>query len=626
MKALRRNTLGDLILLAAIVIISVAIRYEGWKSWSFQDTDMLPYYLGAETQLQTGAFLGHGDLSSYNSFAPPGTVYWILMGAAVMPDLRLYALPANLLLNLFSVILLYFLVRKTLDRRTALVSGLAYGISLLGYQSVWPIGHPLYILLILVFTSWWIQKRNPWAIFFAGVVGAFGLYVDLAILPFLFIPLVAWIFFRPPMRILPLIATVAVGLLIWLPYLRYEVARDFIDIRSILTLTRISSQNTLESRTAPPYCLATLPGEPDMRAETYIPYLGSASADRLVYPAEGIKPTLYYHACTFFLNIDRNFDGGYFFTPLPILGVLLWIVFMVGLFQAAAMMVPASWTSHRALLRFSSAPVWLVAGISLIVSGLLFLGVWFSLRYMLAGKDHAFLLVAQQAQYFLPLLFFSLCAGFHLGLQPTRRDPAKVFTVFALWIPWLVVVLLAEPGRPERFWWLWPLQVALAVMALFQIVDAWKGPRWIYWVLTIVVMVAMFPAPEYFPRIQEILTRGYSGPDSGQIHVVDFIGKETRGSGKSQVAIGYRFNGDKPDTAAADPSLWYGSWFNLMLQSRWQLENTDHVPAGISDADQWRIWTPPTLPCRMEDAQTLAWLRFKLVFQSGPYCLFERTD
>jgi hypothetical protein len=613
----------DLVLLSLVALFSVMIRYEGWRSQNLVDADMLPYYAGAERQIQTGAFLDHGDLSSYNSFAPPGTVYWILLGAAFLRDVRLFALPANILLNLASVWLLYFILKSALGRKTALAAGLVYGISLLGYQSVWPIGHPLYILLVLGCTALWVQKRNGWMLFAAGAVGAFGLYVDLAILPFLFIPFVAWLAFRPPLRLVPILAMATVGLFIWLPYLRYEASKNFIDIRSILTLSRITPEATLEAKGAPPYCFATLPGEPDMRDDTYIPYLGSSVENRLVYPEPGIKSGLYYRACAIFLNMDRNFDGGYFISAAPLLGSFFWVFFMMGMFQALAMIFPPGWTSNRALQRFASTSVWRVTAVSVLMAGGLFLLSGLLLQYGAFGKERALFLVLQQAQYFLPLLLIALPLGIYLGLQTPSMSPEKAFTLCALWIPWLLVVLLAEPGRPERFWWLWPLQVGMMLMAFFRYGRALKAPAWLAWVVTIALIVAVFPASKYIPRMQNILSRGYPGEESEQVRIVDYIGQSANLTGSEYIAVGYSFHPEDSRPVASDPMRWPGTWFDLLLQTRWKMVNTDHDPQGTSRLDHWRILTPPQLPCRQEDADMVGWSTFNLVYQSGPFCLFE---
>jgi hypothetical protein len=605
--------------------IAVLIRNEGWRNQTLSDSDLLPYFLGAEAQLHSGTFLDHGDLSSYNSFAPPGTVYWVLMGAAVMPDLRLYALPANFLLNLAAAILLYLLLRNALGRAIGMTAGLVYCISLLGYQSIWPIGHPAYILSILTCTVWWIRSRNAWALFFACVIGAFGLYVDLAILPFLLILPFAWLIFRPPLRFFPILAALLIGILIWIPYLRFEVPRNFIDIRSLLLREPIQTPTELAPQVPPPYCIATLPGEPDMRGETYIPYLDSSVADRLVYPQSAGKGLLYYRVCMVFLNLDRNFDDGYFLSASPAIGTVGWIFFIMGMFLSVTMLLPSEWAQHGWLSRLRTAPLGLICATLLIAAGFFFLLSGWMLGNLWAEKDHAFLLVGTQIQYYLPWMIFAGGVGMFLGLRIPRVPARNAWLLFCTWIPWLVLVLLAEPGRPERFWWLWPLQAAVMVFALHQFVRAWTNSQWALWFASAAMIIAVIPLPSYLPRIQNAIANGYAGEDPAQIRIADYIGRTESLADHKTTAVGYRFaNG--PYLPVEDLSLWPGSWFDLLLLTRWRIENIDHPAAGISDKDEWLIWVPTTLPCQADETENLSWKRYELVLQSGPYYLFQATE
>ncbi|MGD0173314.1 MAG: hypothetical protein ABSC61_02600 [Anaerolineales bacterium] len=650
MRDTNRKLILDLFLLCLVVLFSVLVHYEGWRSATLNNPDIMPYYLGAVTQLQTGNILDRGNLSFYNSFVPPGAVYWILLGASFMPDLRLYALPANILLTLGSVIFLYLLVRDILGRETALVSGLVYGFSRLGYQTVWPIGHSIYLILILFFTNYWIRHRKPWAFFAIAIVSAFGAYDYLSILPCLFIPLIAWLLFRPPIRILPVVASLAAGLLIWFPYLQFEVPRHFIDLQSILLLSRVSNKLTLEPKGDPKSCLATLPSEPDVRDGVYVPWIDNTEYNRLVFPESGVKSSLYYHLCIMFLNMDNNFDEGYvrdgnlnadfvykqnsyldggeglFINSSPAIGVICWLFFMTGLFQSAAMFLPEKWIQWNRLSQWRSIPVWIITCIALVVSGAVFLFVAWLLRYPWIEKSHYFQLIATQANYFMPLILFAIIIGFYLGLQAPRQEPGSVFSLFSLWIPWSLLVIIAEPGVPERFYWIWPLQVAVAVMALHGYLRAWTDYHWVRWIVSVAAIVVVFPLSAYLPRIQNAITYGYAGQDSEQIQVVDFIGQKVRNAGLTRVSIGYLFPTENPFTVAKDPALWGGTWVNLLLQTRWKVENTDFNPEGISLQDRWRIWIPAVPACRQEDAKILGWENYLIVFQSGPYCVFELEE
>jgi hypothetical protein len=86
-----------------------------------------------------------------------------------------------------------------------------------------------------------------------------GMHVDMAIAPALFIVLVVWLFYRPPVRPLPLLVAGLMVLTVWSPYLKFEATRGFADMKSQLFLRSIVPEQYRQSWCDPTLMLATWP-------------------------------------------------------------------------------------------------------------------------------------------------------------------------------------------------------------------------------------------------------------------------------------------------------------------------------------------------------------------------------
>jgi hypothetical protein len=585
-------------ILLSLVLFSFLMRYRGWRSTPLGNADMLVYYVGAESMLHDGTMMAKGDITSYGSFPPPGTVYLVLPAVAWLRDPRLFSLPGDLLVNLATMFFLYMIFRQCAGRGLALAICVVFGFSRLIFMGIWPIGHPAYALGMLWFLIQWVRHRSPWWLFGALVIGAFGLYVDLAILPFLFVFPAVWLIFRPPIRLLPIAAACAIGLLIWYPYLHFETARGFADLRSIFSLTPVAGSGPVAAKT-PEYCYASLPGEMDSINETYIPFLGNGQGmDRVVFSEPGLEK--YHTLCVWLTNLDRNFDGGYFLFTNPAVSAALWFFFFVGLFQSIGMILPHGEARPGFLDRWKRINPKVILGICLMGSLAMFVALNPELlaRFSADGKlSQPTRLVAELLRYYGPLIFTACLVGIFIGWRAPKRPLEDIAPFLIVWIPWLVLVIIAERTRSERFFWIWPFQVATMVFGAWGILEAIsKKAQWkIAAVLGLAVLV--FPLSFYLPHINGWIAGGYSGTDNPQIQVVDYIHHELAANGDKQVAIGYDYlssSGGGP-VQPQDTRMRYGSWFDLLLEARWGIRNLNQNPAGLADGDAWRVLEMETL-------------------------------
>jgi len=584
----RKEILLVVPILLSLVLFSFLMRYRGWRSAPLGDWDMLVYYLGADSMLHNGPIMEKGDLSSYQSYQPPGTVYLVLPTVALLKDARLFTLPGDLLVNISTMFLLYLIFRQAFGKGLALAIGIVFGCSRLVFMGLWPIGHPVYVLGMLWFLMQWIRKRSAWWLFGALVIGAFGLYVDLAILPFLFVLPILWIIFRPPLRPIPILLACVAGLLIWAPYLHYESTNSFADLKSILFLKPAPGTGPA----TPTYCYASLPGEMDSINEVYIPFTGApGSMDRVVFSEPGFEK--YHTLCVLLSNLDRNFDGGYFLSTNPVIAAALWFLFLIGMFLSAGMALVHGEEKIGLLGRLRKIDPKIILGVCLVGSLVLF-GIMnpdFLARFSAGGKLHTETrLVVIQLKYYSPLIFSAIILGLYLGLRAPKRPLQDVAPFLVVWIPWLILVIVAERTRSERFFWFWSLQVAVLVFAVYQILEAVSNNVWLKRGAVLIMAVLVFPLSYYLPSINGWIENGYSGKDSSQIQVVDYLHHEMELEGKGSISLGYSLLSTFYGNAQPiDSRMRNGSYFDLILETRWGIRNLDQSRTGIDSADTWRI-------------------------------------
>ena len=129
----------------------------------------------------------------------------------------------------------FFLARRYLGLRIAVLAAVAYGLSmpaldLASYPG--PRAHPFFYVGMIYFTCRWVERKDARFLAAALFIWAAGMLVFLGLAPALFGVLAAWLIWRPPVRVRPLALTALLALIIWFPYLRFEAARGFVDIRS----------------------------------------------------------------------------------------------------------------------------------------------------------------------------------------------------------------------------------------------------------------------------------------------------------------------------------------------------------------------------------------------------------
>jgi Dolichyl-phosphate-mannose-protein mannosyltransferase len=162
--------------------------------------------------------------------------------------------------------------------------------------------------------------------------------------------------------------------------------------------------------------------------------------------------------------------------------------------------------------------------------------------------------------------------------------------VLALAVPWLTLVLVAEPGRPERFFWLWPLQVIALVASVTNVGARLPMPRPLLWI-GMVMVIAAVATPTLKSHFERWLRNGWAGSDPEELKVVDYVADQIHEGGREHAAIGYQIFVYEfmPKYAIIDRQYKVGAEFDFLFKHWHSIANTDQCAEGISPNDEYRI-------------------------------------
>jgi 4-amino-4-deoxy-L-arabinose transferase-like glycosyltransferase len=173
--------------------------------------------------------------------------------------------------------------------------------------------------------------------------------------------------------------------------------------------------------------------------------------------------------------------------------------------------------------------------------------------------------------------------------QIEHRQQAGLLVVSVL-CPWLILLLVAEPGRSERFLWLWPLQVIVLAGLVTYVFKRLKVPRSIVWITQLALITIVIGSP-LLTGAKSWYRTGWSGQDATEIVVADYIAEQVRSEGLNRAAIGYHVY-IYPFMATyniVNPLYKVGKEFDLWFKYRHGIANTNQCAEGLSPGDEYRI-------------------------------------
>ena len=164
--------------------------------------------------------------------------------------------------------------------------------------------------------------------------------------------------------------------------------------------------------------------------------------------------------------------------------------------------------------------------------------------------------------------------------------------------PWLALMMVAEENRSVRYFWMWPLQVVLAVAAVTYLPKRLGWPRSVAWVGQLCLTAILLTHPWLVSPLKSWATSGWSGPTANNIQAVDYLANHLRSQGRTTAAIGYQtfFVGFMPAMNIVEPRYKVGGELDLYLRDRYGIFNSNRCAEGISPEDEYRIvQRPPRL-------------------------------
>jgi hypothetical protein len=621
-----RALIGAVVLAASVASAGSALALRGWRA-RMPDTDVLAGMQNSHALLEHGRIPDRGVVSSYGSYTPPGVAWMVLPDAAFVSDLRLFGYLGSWLFQCGTLIGIFLLTRTFFGARCGFLSVLLYGFSASGLyfaKGLWlePRSHPFFFVWMAYFACEWVRRRDSRYLAASLVTWAAGMYVFMEMAPALFIIPAMWVVYRPPIKLRALVVSGLLSCVIWYPYLRFEATRRFADVRSQVLLEHLWPANWRSSLCDPTLPVRTL-GHP---AGGLRPMSGGSqpSSLALALAAAGRRA----------LAVTRGVLANYS-TVAPATDIVLF-----GLTVATL--------AFLAQARIRAVRVWL-GGVGLMPSPWLFTACGIILLAL------ALLASAATVERLFP-------AGW--DLQPDSLESIRLFRVMALlsgvallarrWIvagaagavarlgsppagagslalslvvPWLVLMAVVEPGRVERFLFLWPLQVVmLSALAIVVVPRLWSGQRvrfagsWLF--AASVVGVTAWPALALPP-----LGGGWSGRDSSEAELVAFLAQRVRATGTNHASIGYLVDfAPLPIFATGAAFHRFGAEFDAWLRYRYGVINSDECAEGFTAKDDFLVVAP------LDPPDAGLWWRFdvqvdssfRLLREVGAYRVYAR--
>jgi Dolichyl-phosphate-mannose-protein mannosyltransferase len=616
----RRKWRWSVVLVVAVWIVGVALTMQGWRS-RIPAFDLLTYINSAHDLVSTGSIPEHGDNGSYGSFKPAGTAWLMVPSTILFGDPRLSEYVGTAFLHLATLVGLFLLARKYFGEWCACLAVVLYGLSEIALflaGSLWPNGRPDFYVWTVYLASEWVTRRDPRFLAAALAVWGIGMQVDMALAPAFFVLPALWLAYRPSVRLRPLLLAAALVFVVWAPYLRFEAPRRFADIRSQLQLRYIVPSDVKKAWCDPTLSLhrfqdrasASVDGAPTEAVAEARTSVSNAVEDRLL----------------------SNFDS---VSPIPGTGVALLLLVLGALVLTnvtggtAAMRRPKNgdrwWRRRLTPLSVGAILVGLpVYAIARLGDGQLALSTQRAGKFLVVGGTVllATRLAAAAANQVL--------ARYAITLQTAAQVTERRAVVLSLAVPWTILVVISEPDKPERFWWLWPLQVLFLAALVSVFLPRIGAPSPAVWVAQASLVLLVLGNSFLDSRVDAWRSEGWSGRDAPQVKVVDYVADRIRSDGRDRAPIGYRIfiYPFMANYHILNPEYKVGAEFDVLFRYRRDITNTNGCAEGFSPHDQYRIVR--TAPGERASAPNEYFDvplgdGFRLVREFGPYQVFERA-
>ncbi len=603
----------------------MAIALQGWRSRIPDVQDEILAIDGARDLLAHGHIPYRGGITNYSSYFPPGLAWLVVPGLLVFSDPRLFEIPGSALLYVGTLVGIFLLARTYFGSRCAHLSVALYGISELALHHASFLqarGHPFFYVWMAYCMSGWVRRKDPKFLTAAILIWATGMYIHMELAPGVFIIPAIWFLYRPPIRFRGVALAGALQLLIWYPYLRFEMTRHFADIRSQVLLEDLRRPNFRDAWCVPTRTLRQwerVSGELDVPsdsgAQNLMTSFATALGRRCLAFAQGLLS-----------NFGALIFGGRFVLLTSTLAGLAF--FTVTRSSVSVQGIEPIWYRRIQGRRFTyfGFGLLLVAAVSneliaplLAPDGRLEPGTISELRLfeVLMSLVAVALLIRRS--------IFSALDRLLCTVPRTKSDP--LILVISVVVPWVILSCVVEPGRVDRFIGVWPLQLIILLGfsdGVFPQTKAATVGRWT--ALTLITSVIVWN-PIVTSGAAGWLRNGWSGPDSALIPAAEYVAGILNSEGQNRSSIGYRLFIPGAHAASTDVDARYkvGVQFDYLLEYRHGILNSDQCAEGLSPHDEYRIVEErPSGPEETYYFDLPQDFRFKLLHSVGQYQIYTR--
>jgi hypothetical protein len=609
------------LLVAAVAFVAAL---QGWKG-RIPNFDVLTTIESAKEFVDTGRLPDKGVVTSIGSFTPPGAAWLVVPGVLVFNEPRLFEYIGSLALFLGTLCGIFLLTRRLLGPSCALLAVVLYGFSeigLLAATTIWQ-RYPIHC-----FTVWfvyavvkWVDEDKPGFLAGAILTWAVGMFVFMEMAPAILAIPVIWLLYRPSIRLAPVLAATVLALVIWYPYIRFEQAHHFVDLRSQLLREEVPRGSFERSWCNPAVAPASWrEGRPRTAG---LPVAGSAR--RWVSGKVGLIAGELLWA---------NFATGPSIPGAPLVLLLLTLcstgVLLVGSRKESSRVVSGTDV-------WSERVNWLGIAIALVA---VVLNEWLLARFVSADgflaassisairRFQAALLIAAVVLVVYRVKFSFVITGALRAWNASGYGKRTDVLMLALAVPWILLFLLSDSDR--RFWWLWPLQVIPLAAIVTYVPRRLCAPQWAIRLGSFAVAVLVLANPVFLSRLDSWFRDGWPGRDAIEVQVTDRIAARMALAGEQKAPIGYEVDIWAFMAAYNNLDARYkaGADLDLLLRYRHKITNLDRCAEGFSLDDQYRIvQTEPrdAEPAGRNRLESHRDASFQVTEKVGIYQIFERA-
>jgi len=585
-------------------IASALLALQGWGG-RITSFDLVPHAMEAERFLVDGVFPNHGCLSSFGSYIPPGTSWLIVPGQWLFQDPRLELAPGALALFVLSVCGVYRLARWCFNRGAALCAVALFcaaPVSLGMAVSLWPRFPMAATVWFAYFTARWAYDRKPHYLGTALLVLLLGLYVHLeGVILVIALPLV-WLIARPPVWSRYVFIALVLGLVVWLPYLKFEHGRGYVDLKSQFTRHSIFYETETLAR------VETMAREYNLPFDKFRPPAPNHGSRPLSLKAKVLESAddFAVSAVRAMTNVGANWSG-YGWGDLLSAG-LGTVVLLFALAQPINSLKPVAGgkgnlecggltplsATPRLTKAVSKGPLTAI-GLGLILLALV-ANEWVLARFLSAdGRIEDYTIR--------PIRFFQVVLAstgvillvrkpILIGMKRLAAMPATPLGTVALVLvpPWLLLMWMAAPDAPYRFWFLWPLHLVVMVGMFTLLPGCFTWGKAVTRVLLVVALMILVVNSAVLGRIKEWREHGWRS-ESEEVCALNCLGEAIVKERGKKVAVGYimPFQPFMAYYHVLDSQYKVGLPYDWYLLSTYGVRNLNSAPKGVSDEDHYRF-------------------------------------